>query len=374
MSEACFTPEEVRKMAEVRSDFSLAAAKCLKSYAGTHASFYKENGYSKYFGNRNKAIDTQEKRKKIILLAVRPRLPKMLQDDEIEYIGNDYPTLADLENYLRTEKPKRYKEYLGMVTTVKLDERARDEMQDLPDLADSVNVLRPNLGPKLQNISCVDMARRCLSEGFKQVGMEDTWRKIDREVRARDLDGTYLQKALADLGWKTLYWNPDTSKNAEWDTEEQQHPPEEGKTWNPVWGGHAQRWAMVRDRGYYSVGTKFPIYIDDKQTLVDFGSNTPRSFQAAAFFLGTAHSGYHVFPGFYGRVIEAHSMRALTAKENIEVSEFDPINGLKGGGPRWTNFEHYRSGVIVVPPGAMGDRPFAPAVIDSQGCVDLRPH
>jgi hypothetical protein len=63
--------------------------------------------------------------------------------------------------------------------------------------------------------------------------------------------------------------------------------------------------------------------------------------------VGIAHAGYHVFPGRKGDVIEAHSMRNIAARDNIEFSEFNPL--ATGGGPRWTNSEKYRSGLIVVP-------------------------
>ena len=64
--------------------------------------------------------------------------------------------------------------------------------------------------------------------------------------------------------------------------------------------------------------------------------------------MGFAHIGYHVFLGFHGRVIEAHSVRDLFAMDNMENTEFNP---LAGGGPKSTKSEIYRSGLIAVPPG-----------------------
>ena len=65
------------------------------------------------------------------------------------------------------------------------------------------------------------------------------------------------------------------------------------------------------------------------------------------FFVGIAHAGYHVFPGRRGDVVEAHSMREMIAKDNIEVAPFNPL--AQGGAPRWTRSEKYRSGLIAVP-------------------------
>ena len=53
------------------------------------------------------------------------------------------------------------------------------------------------------------------------------------------------------------------------------------------------------------------------------------------------------FPGLAGKVVEAHSMRTMIAKDNIEVAPFNPL--ATGGAPRWTSSEKYRSGLIAVP-------------------------
>ncbi|CAN5724706.1 hypothetical protein BH20VER1_BH20VER1_25590 [soil metagenome] len=74
----------------------------------------------------------------------------------------------------------------------------------------------------------------------------------------------------------------------------------------------------------------------------------PAAFRSAPFFVGTAHTGYHVFPGFEGSIIDAHSTRALTSVNNLEKSQFNPL--ASGGGPRWTPTEKYRSGLIATPP------------------------
>lgn len=110
-----------------------------------------------------------------------------------------------------------------------------------------------------------------------------------------------------------------------------------------MWGGHAYRYSQVlKKREYYG------IPIDDLETLVGYQTAIPETFKAQSFFVGTAHAGYHVFPGYNGKVIEAHSMRKLNSFEKLEISPFNPL--ATGGGPRWTRTEQYRSGVIVIPP------------------------
>jgi hypothetical protein len=148
---------------------------------------------------------------------------------------------------------------------------------------------------------------------------------------------------LQQLGWKIYYWNPNPSKNADWDDEDRRlNPPKAGKTWNPVWGGHVLRHdSVVRRKIYYE--TK----VDNASALVNFGTATPASFRNVPLFIGIAHAGYHVFPGRRGDVIEAHSMRNLDARDNLEVAPFNPL--ASGGAPRWTRSEKYRSGLIAVP-------------------------
>lgn len=368
---ACFTADEVKKMFEERETVSNAAAQCLKDYWNSHLEFYKANGYSKYFGNRLKDLESVDKRRKLILMAMRPNLSRMLDAREQKELDSA-DTLANLEAYIQ-RNPRRYEEYQGMLRNVQLDERVQTE-------DGGANTLRPNDGIKLQNISCVDMARRCLSEGFKQAGMSDTWAKVDRETLRKDVSGTEMQKALSDLGWKILYWNPDTSRNEAWDQEDQVinplDPAKPEMKWQGSWGGHAMRWKRVKEKDeYYLGGGERPVKVDDKTTLVNFGTRTPAAFRSVPFFVGTAHSGYHVFPGFSGTVIEAHSSRALNSVDNIQVGEFNPIT--PDGAPRSTRSEHYRSGIIAVPPGYLdgpGVKPQAPRpVVDAQGCADAKP-
>lgn len=196
-----------------------------------------------------------------------------------------------------------------------------------------------------QGISCIGLTRACLREGFAAAGMTPTWNKIDDYLKIDNkVYGTDLQRLLRKLGWKILYWNPDPSSNERWDREDQAlNPLQPGRSWNAVWGGHALRYRSAVEKGNY-----YNIPVDDTELMVGFGDEQPAEFRRFPFFVGTAHAGYHVFPGTNGLIIEAHSMRDLRAKDNLEISPFNPL--APGGGPRWTRSERYRSGVVAVPP------------------------
>lgn len=309
-----FTAEEIEANRTNAYAIADSAASCLTATYDDHLRFFERRKYSKYYGNRKPEHKTLEGRKQV-LMRLLPQLAKKVK-------AGDRAAIAELN--------------------------AREQ--------------------ELEAISCIGLALKCLGQGFQSAGMGETWDKIYAFVGRRDAAGTLtfygtdLQKALVDLGWKSLYWNPDVSRNETWDQAERAlNPPKEGMSWNPVWGGHALHWAKSRTgRGY------FGIPVQDIQTLVNFGTEPPEDFKAVPFFVGTAHAGYHVFPGFSGKVIEAHSMRNLNSKNNLEVGEFNPLNqamnGVQGGhgAPTWTNSEHYRSGMIVVPPGMISDKPFTP--------------
>ena len=201
---------------------------------------------------------------------------------------------------------------------------------------------------QLEAMSCIGLTLRCLGAGFQAAHLEPTWKKIfDYLSIDNKFLGTDLQKMLHELGWQSIYWNPDPSQNEVWDLEDRKlNPLKPGKTWMAVWGGHAARYATVINKHNY-----FNIPIDDLTMLTGFKKNPPMIFRQEPFFVGTAHAGYHVFPGFHGRVIEAHSSRPLNSVDNLQVSEFNPLE-QRLGGPKWSLSEHYRSGVIVVPPDA----------------------
>jgi hypothetical protein len=192
--------------------------------------------------------------------------------------------------------------------------------------------------------ACILLAMQACEHGFSATGMANTWKKINTQLRIDDkLYGTDLQIMLQQLGWKLYYWNPDPSRNAEWDAEDQTiNPLKAGRKWMPVWGGHALRHASAINKASY-----YDASVDDVIKLVGFRETPPAAFRNVPVFVGIAHAGYHVFPGRRGDVIEAHSMRQMIAKDNIEIAPFNPL--AKGGAPRWTSSEKYRSGIIAVP-------------------------
>lgn len=400
---ACFTPDETVQMVLKRDAVSKGAADCLKNYWKTHNDFYKQNHYSKYYGNRSHTLNTADKRAKAILLVYWPNI---LSPAEMQKFLSIYraegmearpnakpedlnPGLTDLEKYIKVTNPTLYADYLQRKPSFRLEERAADEVSK--DAGKRGSDLRGNTTLPVQNISCVDMARRCLREGFQQAGMDSTFEKIDKPTRDKDLSGMEMIKALSDLGWKILYFNPDTSQNGAWDTEERQiEPPTPQQPRQGAWGDHVYSWGAncapdgklypgkahggVKCTKQYMAGRETPVPVDDIEMLVNFGTTVPEAFKAVPFFVGTAHGGYHVFPGFSGNIIEAHSVRPLASQNNLQVSKFNPLDQDHDGGPRWTDIEHYHSGVIAVPPGYLDElstlhRP----VPDANGCVDIHP-
>jgi hypothetical protein len=226
-----------------------------------------------------------------------------------------------------------------------------DRRQDYSTRQGLIQALRKYNAPEhlvdeLVPTSCVGLTMKCLSEGFAATGTKATWDKIYKELAVgQKFDGTDLQRMLQQLGWKVLYWNPDPTSNARWDAEDLAlNPLKPGAVWNPVWGGHAYRYNQVLKKGTY-----YDVKVDDAKTLVGFKDAQPLAFKKAPFFIGTAHAGYHVFPGSFGTIIEAHSMRNLNSIDNLETSPFNPL--ATGGGPRWTKTERYRSGIMAIPPG-----------------------
>lgn len=211
-------------------------------------------------------------------------------------------------------------------------------LEFLPDALKD-NGFNPQKSKEMRAISCIGMALQCLEEGFSQTGQRDQWNKINRFVRKNNVSGTALQHALSKIGWTTLYWNPSPHWRLEddaqkWDKEE--------KNWASK-GWHSYRYQMIMRRGTYWYNN-----VDDFEALVGFEKNVPEIMKKHPFWVGTAHTGYHVFPGTFGKVVEAHSTRHITSIDNLEFSDFSPMKA--GGGPRWTGTEKYRSGLMAFPP------------------------
>ena len=332
-----FSQEEIAANRRNAAEISKKSVACLQAYWKEHTEFFEKNGYSKFYGNRNKRYAKPEYRRYAIMKIIYPDLVR--EDDE----GFMKAAKAKIEG----TKPEET--YLGFNDFAKFAS-VRDR-----GVAAELARIKPDLikrEKELKDISCVDLTRRCLGSAFEAVGMGDTWRKIDDHVRANGVSGIEMQKGLVDLGWVSLYWNPDPSQNAAWDKEDRAlNPLIPTRVWMPVWGGHAENYGSVTKKSTY-----YKVPIRDSRTLVGFQTQTPELFKKVPFFVGTAHSGYHVFPGTYGQVVEGHSVRALSSKDNLEFSDFNPLDQEHHGGPKWTNSEHYRSGVIVVPPGMLPAR------------------
>lgn len=197
--------------------------------------------------------------------------------------------------------------------------------------------LPPELLDQMSPTSCIGIALKCLKKGFNDAGQSAVWDRIAAYTRLNGEDGTALQNGLQGLGWKILYWNPITRVNELLDRREKEKDPDNHLH---MWGYHAYRTYTVKNFGMYLYNK-----VDDGTTLVDFEDRVPTSFLRVPFYIGTAHGGYHVFPGHYGWVIEGHSMRSIDDPNTIEDSEFNP-NKI-GGGPHG----QYFSGIIAVPPG-----------------------
>jgi hypothetical protein len=200
--------------------------------------------------------------------------------------------------------------------------------------------------------ACITMTVECLEKGFQKAGglSLTSWGKIKDHLIAVDMLGTDLQIALQDLGWKIYYWNPATSEEqmVRWDQEDRRIAPlsaaqrAAGRRHNSVWGNHLAHYTSATQRSRY-----YHTRVDNATKLVGFGDRPPAAFASVPFFVGIAHVGYHVFPGRFGEVIEAHSMRNLRSIDNIETAKFNPLGS--GGAPKWTPTEKYRSGLIAVP-------------------------
>jgi len=189
----------------------------------------------------------------------------------------------------------------------------------------------------LQPTSCIGLTIKCMRQGFAAAGQAQIFAKVKAFTDLNGVTGNAMQYALQQLGWKILYWNPDVSKNAQWDAQERRLFPSNPKY---IWGEHEARWRTVSRLKKYLYNK-----VDDATTLVNFGKTTPGVMRSVPFFVGIAHGGYHVFPGSNGQIIEAHSTRRLNDSQTVETSPFNPLTD--GGGPRG----QYYSGLIAVPPG-----------------------
>lgn len=193
----------------------------------------------------------------------------------------------------------------------------------------------------MEKTSCVGMALECLKRSFEGTGQGDIWQKVRRfTVVKNNSGGTALQFALQKLGWRVLYWNPAPYSTMD---EDMKRWDDQEAGWKSK-GYHAWRWYTINTYGTYYYNP-----VDDYTTLVGFDRSIPPFIKTVPFWIGIANTGYHVFPGTEENVVEAHSTREIDSRDNLEFSFFSPL--VYGGGPRWTDIEKYRTGLIAVPPG-----------------------
>jgi len=193
----------------------------------------------------------------------------------------------------------------------------------------------PDLVRRMESTSCVGLLLKCLGKGFAVAGQNHLWQRIRKYTVLNGVGGTAMQAGLRELGWVVLYWNADTRMNGDWDRAEVESDPANK---DRFWGYHHYNWLNASKKSKYLYNV-----VDDSRLLVNFGSQTPSMLKKIPFFVGTAHGGYHVFPGTFGRVIESHSTRDITDPKTLESDAFNPLAGQAPTGGK------YKSGLIAVP-------------------------
>lgn len=297
-----FTAEEKAKHVDQLDNIMHAAADCLEADITRHKMFMKKYDISAFYGdNSNFAKVTNG-------------------DGSIRYTSKD-----EKRELLRKAGINR-----NFLQELIPDAECKGGIDECPNM--------------MQPTSCIGMVMKCLAKGFRSVGHEESWQKLRRYAIANGVQGDALLDGLQKLGWKILYWNPDVSLNKKRDQKDQRDYPGNPKN---VWGQHEATWQTVLNKRRYYFNE-----VDDYSSLVNFGKKPPRWMRDVPFFIGIAHLGYHVFPGTYGDVVEAHSARPITDKETIEKSEFSP--GSRKGGPRGGM---YLSGIMGIPPGYGANSP-----------------
>lgn len=295
-----FTEAEKAAHLESLPQIMDTASQCLEADLSRHNEFMKKYGVSAFYGDNS-------------AFAVK--------------------TLPDGTRVATTKEEKR--------------EMLREEDLDEKDVLDLVPEGECKGGleecPKMmQPTSCIGLVLKCLKKGLLEVGHQETWQKIRLFALANGSSGNSLIHALRGLGWKSVYWNPDTSRNEKWDRRDQAKHPGNPKN---IWGQHAASWKSVQERRKYYFND-----VDDATSLVNFGHFPPKWWKTVPFVVGIAHLGYHVFPATYGEIMEAHSTRKITDKKTVEKSKFRPL--IPFGGPRGGE---YNTGLMAVPPGYLDE-------------------
>jgi|GEM_PF-617171 len=306
-----FSEEEVQQHQEGLETILSVASKCLQQDLETHQQFMKKYGVSKFYGENASFA-------KVV---------------ELDAFGQE--KLRDTTDEEKRQK-LREKGFAESLVQALIPSQKCRKASDCP--------------MKMEATSCVGLALKCLKRGFEAAGQNEIWARLRKFTRDNDVTGNSLQYGLQLLGWRVIYWNPDPRLNREWDESERRTYPTNPKY---IWGRHSVTYKKVMEEGTYG-----GLHVDDVTSAVGFGKSTPQVFKRAPFFVGIGHQGYHVFPGMYGRVVEAHSMRDVTDPLEIQAELFSPLTPGEGpqGGPRSIlpgghKSDTYRSGIVAVPPG-----------------------
>ena len=112
--------------------------------------------------------------------------------------------------------------------------------------------LDPKLVTEITATSCVGLSLKCLERGFKVTNQEAVYKKLKAFTVLNGVDGTALQHGLTQLGWKTLYWNPNPSKNKTWDLQEKLADRFNRKKFR---GFHEDNYIAVKSKKRYYMNT-----------------------------------------------------------------------------------------------------------------------
>ena len=290
-----FSAEEIARHQSSAGKIAREASSCLKEEFAFHETFYAKWHISPFYGDRSKF--------------------SQVKDGD----GERGTTQEEKRDYLREFGDRKFLIIKKRWFTEK-------------DITYLLSVLKPT--------SCIGLVLKCLGRGFESANQADIWQKLKAYTMANGVSGLALQDGLQKIGWKVIYWNPEIARNGEWDENERDDDPDDT---GHVWGHHAENWENVKKNRKYLFNK-----VDDITSFTDFRNQVPHIMKEVPFFVGTAHGGYHVFPGSYGKIVEGHSTRMLDDKNTLEQSWFNPL--ADDGGPR-AGTGKYRSGLVAVPPG-----------------------
>ncbi len=197
----------------------------------------------------------------------------------------------------------------------------REERKEWIEAYAKPNTTPPSLD-QLKEASCIGWVYENVAAAYKAAGMEERWNEIFRTVVSKGSKGTDLAKELQKDGWEVIYWNPDTRKPDDGDSE------------------HTYTAALVkRGKPYYGI----PVDHQVVNYRPSPGSSTPRDMSGieklkqVPFFFGLARGGRHTFVGRNGKVNEFHWTGMPDDPNSIEETPLE----------EWG----WNSGIILVPPG-----------------------